>query len=142
LDRTVTSLGARVLRVWVLRPLTDIVPSLERQEAVAELHADFERRSRLRAALKGISDLERLMTRIVLAAANARDLLALKDSLKALPEINRQLAACTSPFLKQCHEQWSDLAELALTIERTLQPDAPAAIKEGGLIRDGYDPAL
>ena len=142
LDRTLTSMGARLLRAWVLHPLTDIVLVLERQEAVAELHADFERRSRLRAALKGVSDLERLMSRIVLAAANARDLLALKDSLKALPEINQHLAACTSPFLKQLHEQWHDLAELAVAIERTLQPDVPASVKEGGLIRDGYDPAL
>src|SRR5207237_7032517 len=126
----------------VLHPLADIVAVLERQEAVAELHADFERRSRLRAALKGVSDLERLMSRIVLAAANARDLLALKDSLKALPEINQHLAACTSPFLKQRHEQWHDLAELAVAIERTLQPDVPGSVKEGGLIRGGSVAAI
>src|SRR5207237_1645837 len=130
------------LRARVLHRRTDIVPRVWRQEVVAELHADFERRSRLRAAVKCGTDRERLKSRSVLAAANARDLLALKDSLKALPEINQHLAACTSPFLKQRHEQWHDLAELAVAIERTLQPDVPASVKEGGLIRDGYDPAL
>jgi DNA mismatch repair protein MutS len=142
LDRTMTSMGARLLRDWILHPLTDIAPILDRQEAVAELHADFERRSRLRTAMKSISDIERLMTRIVLGAANARDLLALKNSLKALPQINQQLSVCTAPFLKSRHEQWDDLADLALTIERAIEPDASAAVKEGELIREGYHPAL
>ena len=142
LDRTITSMGARLLRDWILHPLTDIPPILDRQEAVAELHADFERRSRLRAAMKSIADIERLMTRIVLGAANARDLLALKNSLSALPQINQQLSACTAPFLKDRHEPWDDLAELVLTIERAIQPDAPAAVKEGGLIREGFHSAL
>ena len=142
LDRTMTAMGARLLRSWVLHPLTEVAPILERQEAVAELHGDFERRSRLRTSLKPVADLERLTTRIVLGAANARDLLALKDSLNSVPHINQQLAACTAPFLKRRHEPWDDLAELATTIEHAIQADAPAVVKEGGLIRDGYDPAL
>ncbi|HEY3196835.1 MAG TPA: DNA mismatch repair protein MutS [Nitrospirales bacterium] len=142
LDRTMTSMGARLLRDWILHPLTEIPPILDRQKAVAELHADFERRSRLRAAMKSIADIERLMARIVLGAANARDLLALKKSLSALPQINQQLSACTAPFLQSRHEPWDDLAELALTIERAIEPEAPMAVKEGGLIREGYHAAL
>ncbi len=142
LDRTMTAMGARLLRSWVLHPLTEVGPVLERQEAVAELHGDFERRTRLRTSLKPVADLERLTTRIVLGVANARDLLALKDSINSVPPINQQLAACTAPFLKRHHEGWEDLAELAANIERAIQADAPPALKEGGLIRDGYDSAL
>ncbi len=142
LDRTMTAMGARLLRSWVLHPLTEVAPILERQEAVAELHGDFERRSRLRTSLKSVADLERLTTRVVLGGANARDLLALKDSIASVPHINEQLAACTAPFLKRRHERWDDLAELATKIEHAIRADAPASVKEGGLIRDGYDSAL
>jgi len=142
LDRTTTPMGARLLREWVLHPLTDLGMIAERQEAVAELHGDLQRRSRLRTALREISDLERLMSRIVLSTANARDLCALKDSLTAVPQINRLLETCTAPFLRKRYEPWDDLAELATRIERTIRPDAPATVKEGGLIRDGFDAAL
>jgi DNA mismatch repair protein MutS len=142
LDRTTTAMGARLLRSWLLHPLTEVAPIEERQEAVAELHSDFERRSRLRTSLKPVADIERLTTRIVLGVANARDILALKDSINSVPPINQQLAACTAPFLKRCHERWDDLVELATKIEQAIHADPPAAVKEGGLIRDGYDSAL
>ena len=142
LDRTVTALGARLLRDWVLHPLTQPEPILERQEAVAELHAELERRSRFRAALKSVADLERLMSRVVLGAANARDLLALKDSLRVAPEINHLLLNCRASFLKDRSEAWDDLAALASKIERAIQPDAPVTVKDGGIIRDGFHAAL
>ncbi|HEX9284384.1 MAG TPA: DNA mismatch repair protein MutS, partial [Nitrospirales bacterium] len=79
---------------------------------------------------------ERLLSRIVLGVANARDLSALKDSIGAVPEINRLLAACTAPLLRERTESWEDLAQLAATIDRTLRPEPPASVKDGGLIRD------
>jgi DNA mismatch repair protein MutS len=142
LDRTVTPLGARLLREWILHPLTDLAGIAARQAAVADLHGNLDRRSRLRTALRGVSDLERLMSRIVLGVANARDLDALKDSIGAVPEINRLLAACTAPLLRERAESWEDLAQLAATIDRTLRPELPASVKDGGLIRDGVNADL
>src|SRR5712692_4403060 len=142
LDRTVTPLGARLLREWLLHPLTDLAGIAARQAAVADLHGDLDRRSRLRTALRGVSDLERLMSRIVLGMANARDLDALKDSIGAVPEINRLLAACTAPLLRERAESWEDLAQVAATIDRTLRPEPPASVKDGGLIRDGVNADL
>ncbi len=142
LDRTVTPLGARLLREWLLHPLTERSAIAPRQEAVADLHGDLNRRSRLRTALRGVSDLERLMSRVVLGAANARDLCALKDSVAAVPDINRLLASCTAPLLRERAEPWDDLSQLAATIDRTLQPDLPASVKEGGLIREGFNADL
>ena len=142
LDRTATPMGARLLREWVLHPLTDLAMIAERQVAVADLHDHLQLRTRLRAALRGVSDLERLMSRIVLGAANARDLCALKESLTAVPEINRLLESCTAPFLHTRLEPWDDLAKLAARIEQAIRPDAPVTVKEGGLIREGFDAAL
>ena len=142
LDRTVTSMGTRLLRHWLLHPLTELSRIGERQEAVADLYDHGERRARLRLALKQVADLERMMSRVVLGVANARELSALKDSLTAIPEINRQLKSCQSPLLLNLHEPWDDLAELAHKIEQTIRPDAPASVKEGGIIQDGVSADL
>ncbi len=142
LDRTVTPMGARLLREWLLHPLTELQAIAARQAAVADLHGDLNRRSRLRTALRDVSDLERLMSRVVLGVANARDLCALKDSIAAVPDINRLLASCTAPLLRERAEPWDDLAALAATIDRTLRPDLPLSVKEGGLIREGFNADL
>ncbi len=142
LDRTVTPMGARLLREWLLHPLTELPAIMARQDAVADLHGDLNRRSRLRTALRDVSDLERLMSRVVLGAANARDLCALKDSIAAIPDINRLLASCTAPLLRERAEPWDDLATLAAVIDRTLRPDLPLSVKEGGLIREGFNADL
>ena len=142
LDRTVTPMGARLLREWILRPLTDLAQIAARQEAVADFHGHLDRRSRLRTALRGVSDLERLMSRIVLGVANARDLCALKDSIAAVPAITRVLAACTAPLLRERAEAWDDLAQLAAKIEQAIHPEPPPSVKDGGLIRDGYNADL
>src|SRR5436309_2009494 len=127
LDRTVTPLGARLLREWILHPLTDLAQIAARQEAVADLHGNLDRRSRLRTALRGVSDLERLMSRIVLGVANARDLRALKDSIATVPAITRVLATCKAPLLRERAEAWDDLAQLAAKIEQAIHPEPPAS---------------
>lgn len=142
LDRTGTAMGARLLRDWVLHPLTALPAILPRQEAVADLHSDLIRRSRLRTALRGVSDLERLMSRVVLGAANGRDLCALKDSFAALPDITRLLASCAAPLLRERAEPWEDLLTVADRIDRTLRPDPPLAVKDGGMIRAGFNADL
>ncbi len=142
LDRTVTPLGARLLREWILHPLIELKTIAPRQEAVADLHGSLERRSRLRTALRRISDLERLMSRIVVGTANARDLAALKDSIAAIPDMTRLLAECTAPLLKDRAEPWDDLGQLGAVIARTLHPEPPVSIREGGLIRDGVNADL
>jgi DNA mismatch repair protein MutS len=142
LDRSLTPMGARLLRDWVLHPLTDLPSILERQEAVAEFHDNLDRRTRTRAVLRHISDLERLMGRIVLGVANARDLLALKMSLEALPELNKQLDACKSHFLRRHDDGWNDLARVRILIERAIHPEPPASVKDGGIIRDRFNADL
>src|SRR5437879_2779017 len=138
LDRTVTPLGARLLREWILHPLTNLAQIAARQEAVADLHGNLDRRNRLRTALRGVSDLERLMSRIVLGVANARDLRALKDSIAAVPAITRVLAACSAPLLRERAEAWDALAPLAAKIEQAIHPEPPASVREGGMIRGRY----
>ncbi|TAL11669.1 MAG: DNA mismatch repair protein MutS [Nitrospirae bacterium] len=142
LDRTLTPMGARLLREWLLHPLTELPAIAPRQAAVADLHDDLARRSRLRTALRGVSDLERLMSRVVLGVANARDLCALTDSIAAVPDITRLLASCAAPLLRERAEPWDDLARLAAVIDRTLHPEPPASLREGGLIREGFHAGL
>jgi DNA mismatch repair protein MutS len=142
LDRTVTPMGARLLRDWVLHPLTDIPLIIRRQEAVTEFYTDSERRTRLREALQRVADLERLMTRIVLGIANARDLLSLKESLGVVPAITRFIETTQTQLLRDCADGWNDLDELAAMIDRAIQPDAPPSVKDGGVIRDLFNPDL
>jgi len=142
LDRTSTPMGARLLREWILHPLTALPAIAPRQEAVADLHGDLNRRSRLRTALRGVSDLERLMSRVVLGTANGRDLCALKDSISSVPDITRLLATCAAPLLRERAEPWEDLLRLADRIARTLRPDPPLSVKEGGVSREGFSADL
>src|SRR5256712_7464302 len=127
LDRTVTPLRARLLREWILHPLTDLAQIAARQEAVAAFHGHLDRPRRLRTALPGVSDLERLMSRIVLGVANARDLFTLKNSITAGPAITRGLAACTAPRSRETAQAWDDLAQLAAKIEQAIHPEPPAS---------------
>lgn len=138
LDRTVTAMGSRLLRQWLIRPLIQCEPIRTRLDAVGELKDRLEERVALRAALREVQDIARLGSRIVLGYAGPRELLALKQSLSVLPEIASRLASLQSALLVEARSSWDDGRDLYEIIERAIQPDAPPSVRDGNFIRDGY----
>ncbi len=142
LDQCATSLGARLLKHWMLRPSMDRAEIEARLEAVDELVKDSIRRDELRRILGQIQDLERLLSRVALETANPRDLAALKLSLARLPAIRRQLVGAASARLVQLRENLDELDDVHSLLERSIHPEPPALLNEGGLIRPGYHQEL
>ncbi len=142
LDHTVTVMGSRLLREWILRPLVQRAPIEARQDAVGELHQNLEVRVHLRTALKTVQDIARLSSRIAVGRASPRDLLALQQSLSALPAMRTPLARLRAPLLTSLADAWDDAADVHDSIARTIAPEAPATIRDGGVIREGYHPEV
>jgi DNA mismatch repair protein MutS len=138
LDRTVTAMGSRLLRQWLVRPLIQCGPIRARLDAVGELRDRLEERVALRAALRDVQDIARLGSRIVLGYAGPRELLALKQSLSVLPEIASRLAPLQSSLVVEALASWDDGRDMYEMIERAIQPEAPPSVRDGNLIRDGY----
>ena len=142
LDRTATSLGARRLRRWLNYPLRDPALIRERLAAVSEIREAHLLRGALREILGSVYDLERLGSRIAVGLANGRDLAALRTSLKALPEIRRHLGEAEAPLLKTLYEGIDEMADILELIARAIVDEPPLTLREGGIIREGYDPEL
>lgn len=142
LDRTVTAMGGRLLRDWILRPLLRIEAIEGRLDAVEELVRSLETRMAIRTGLRAIQDIPRLTTRISLRTASPRDLLALKQSVAVLPDLRARLATCQASLLRDLVTRWDNLADVHELIEKTILPNAPASTRDGGIIRDGYDATL
>ncbi len=142
LDRTNTAMGGRALRRWLLQPLLDIKGIRARQDTIQELMENTPLRQDLRQLLRQIYDLERLTGRAGSGTANARDLVALADSLSRLPELSHLVAQTRSPFLKALQKVPSILEELAQKLHAHLVESPPIYIKEGGLIRPGINTLL
>lgn len=142
LDRTVTAMGTRLLREWILRPLLDSRTIELRLDAVEELKDRPDSRVGLRACLRTVQDISRLSSRISLGVATPRDLVALKQSLAGLPELPGRLAALSCSLLKDMRASWDSAADLHDMIEQTLLSEVPASSREGNLIRDGYHAAV
>lgn len=142
LDETLTPMGGRKLRQYMLQPLLTVSHIHSRLNAVEELYNKVLLQEELREQLNKIYDMERLITRANLGSANARDLLALKDSLRLIPPIKEKLEECESTLLDILNEQLEPLAELADIIDNAIQPDPPVTIREGRLIKDGCDEEL
>jgi DNA mismatch repair protein MutS len=139
LDRTMTSVGSRQLRSWLLRPLVAIEPIRDRLDAVEELAFRATERGKFRETVKPVQDLERLLARAALGTAGPRDLVGLKQSLGVLPRVRTVLADCQSPLVRSLLAQLDDLADVRDDIERTLVDDPPALGRDGGFTRDGRD---
>lgn len=139
LDFTVTPMGRRKLRHWLLYPLLDLQAIKERQEAVGELKDHPLERSRLREGLKGLIDLERLYSRLALNRATPRDLGLLRDGLRRIPGIAGVLEGFSSPLLRMIRSYLQVPQELLGLLERALVDDPPQSISEGGVIREGYN---
>ena len=142
LDHTVTTLGGRLFRQWIIRPLLRLHTIHDRLHAVSEFVKNFSIRSNLRESFRSIQDLERLNSRISLGVANPRDLVGLKHSLEVLPKIRLLLNPLESPLIKNIQSQWDDLLDIVQLIEATIQPNAPLSAREGGIIQDGYNAEL
>ncbi len=142
LDKTSTPMGSRALRRWLLQPLLDIKGIRARQDTIQELVDNNSLRQDLRQLLRQIYDIERLTGRAGSGTANARDLLALADSLSRLPQIANLVAIARSPFLKALQKVPPGMEELAQKIRLHIVESPPLHIKEGGLIRSGVDALL
>jgi len=141
LDRTLTPMGARRLRAWIVAPLMDPAAIAARQEAVALLVDGADLRQRLRRILSGILDMERLASRIALNTAGPRDIAALRSSMRALPELFDACRGAAAPLLAAFSGAES-LADLRAEADRVLVEDPPLRQKEGGVIREGVSEEL
>jgi len=142
LDKTTTSMGARLLAEWVDRPLIDTGKINMRLDSVEELYGDFRMRGMLEETLRGFSDIERISSKIVYGSANARDLLALGQSLKKAPYIKDILKDAKSPLLSNIAHNLDTVDDVCLTLCVAITDDPPFSIREGDMIRKGYDAEL
>ena len=142
LDKTLTGMGRRRLRYWLLHPLLSLGEIRRRQDAVEELFLKPGMRSGLRELLAKVFDIERLTSRITSEIAKPRDLISLKVSLLPLPKLRRLLAQAKAPLLLELHEMLDPLEDVRGGIERVLLNEPKAIAKEGGLIRDGVSKEL
>ncbi len=142
LDRTHTAMGSRKMKQWLREPLNRLPAIKARLDAVETLTDDVLLRNDLAEALKGIYDLERLTGRVSCGNANARDMIALRNSIAWLPEIKAGLAEIGDPLLEELAADISEMRELHDSIERAIVEDPPFLIREGGLIKPGYSKEL
>jgi len=138
LDKTKTAMGARLLRSYVEQPLIDKAEINERLDAITELNQSVITREEIREYLNPIYDLERLISRISYKSAGPRDLIAFKSSLSMLPHIKQLLSDAQSKLLKYIYEEMDPLADIHFLIEQAIIEEPPLAVKEGGIIKDGY----
>jgi DNA mismatch repair protein MutS len=142
IDRTVTSMGGRMLRSWLLRPLMSLERIHDRLDAVEELAFRATDRGRFREVLKTVHDVERLLGRVALGTAGPRDLVALRMSIAAIPRLRLMLDEVQAPLLRSLLAELDDLADVRDLIERTLIDEPGAFARDGGFTRDGVDPDL
>ena len=140
LDKTKTAMGGRLIRGWMERPLLSPVQIGRRQQAVNDLVQDIITREELSLVLREVTDLERLIGRVVYGTAGGRDLVALANGLGKLPRIRELLEGCSSALLQSLRSELDDLPELRGLIGRALVDEPPFSVREGKFIREGYDP--
>jgi DNA mismatch repair protein MutS len=142
IDRTVTPMGGRALRAWLLRPLLALERVRDRLDAVEDFAFKTTERGKFRETLKAVQDLERLVARAALGSAGPRDLVALKASLGAVPRLRLILEELQAPLARSLAAELDDLPELRASIEAALADEPPALARDGGFIRDGFDAGI
>ena len=142
LDKTKTSMGKRLLRSWLEKPLVNFTQITRRQAAVEELYSDNILLSEIVSALSGVYDMERLMTRVMYESANGKDLNAMRQTMEQLPLIKSQLSSAQCAYLRRLFQGMDLLEDLQQLIEHAIDPDAPFSVREGGIIRDGFHEEL
>ena len=139
LDKTLTSMGGRLLRRWLSDPLIDVLEINRRLDAVKELKDDIILRGDIIDNLKKVYDIERLAGKMAYGNANARDMVTLKNSLTKLPEVKSILSNCKSELLVKLFDNLDELQDIYELIEKSIVDDPPMTIKDGGIIKLGYD---
>ncbi len=139
LDKTRTAMGARLLRTWIEQPLISKEEILKRQNAIEELNLNYINREELGEYLNPVYDLERLIGRISYKTANPRDLLAFRNSIAMVPYIKQLLGEFTSDALRELADDLDPLEDLHDLITRAIVEEPPITVREGGMIRDGYN---
>lgn len=142
LDKTVTAMGARMLRRWIEKPLMNVARIEERLEAVDLLYNKLIVREDVKQALKEVYDLERLVARISYGNANARDMIALKHSLQQVPMLQQLCATSGSQTLRNLVENMDVCDDVMSWIANAIEDEPPVSIRDGGMIREGYQPYL
>ena len=142
LDLTVTSMGGRRLKEWLLKPLLNADKIKTRHDTVGKLKDSHRTREEIRDNLNKILDMERLTARITLSAANARDLIALKNSITPIKTIKGLLEKIPSEIFKGMLSEWDDLSDIEKLIDISIKDEPPLSLKDGGLIKDGYSKEL
>ena len=139
LDKTKTAMGARLLNSWVLRPLVDPVRIIHRQSAVKDIFFDVRKRDELSELLNGMLDIERLTAKAVYGTANARDIKAIGESIKRLPEIKALISTFKSPSLKEITKELDTLDDIYELIDQAIDDNPPLTVREGGMIKAGFN---
>lgn len=139
LDKTSTAMGKRLIRTWIEQPLMNFNLINNRQNAVEELFLDTVMRGELLQALKGIRDIERLMSKVVYGTGSARELRALSSTIESLPSVKSLLVSSRSRMLKEIYKDIDLLEDVKALIDASIVDEPPAIVREGGMIRDGYN---
>lgn len=142
LDKTFTSMGARLLRSYIEQPLLSVPLILRRQSAVAELVDNYQLRDDIAELFKNVLDLERLLTRVVYGSAGGKDMVAIANTLAILPKLKERLTECTSDELSSLASSIDPLTDLSGLIARTIVENPPFSVREGGFIQNGVHPEL
>jgi DNA mismatch repair protein MutS len=142
LDRTVTPMGGRMLRAWLLRPLLSLERIHDRLDAVEELAYRSTERAKLRDAFKIVHDIERLVGRAAMGTAGPRDLVSLRQSLTAIPRVQGLLGELQAPLVRSLVAELDDLTDVREALDAALVEEPPALARDGGAIRDGVDAEL
>ncbi len=142
IDKTKTAMGKRLMRSWLEHPLMSVTSINNRQSAVEELVNDTVLRLEITESISGIFDIERLMTRIVYGSANARDLRSLCSAIKNLPKINELISQCNSSYIKRIYKNIDKLEDIYSLIDDAIVEEPPFTVREGGIIKKGYNEEL
>lgn len=142
IDKTKTAMGKRLIRSWLEHPLMNITSINNRQSAVEELVNDNVLRLEITEEITGIFDIERLMTKIVYGSANARDLRSLCSAIQTLPKISKLISNCNAAYLKYIYKNTDKLEDIHSLIDNSIVDDPPFTVREGGMIRKGYNAEL
>ena len=142
LDKTRTSMGKRLMRSYIEKPLVSIAGILRRQNAVTELYDNIIMRADVRDALYGISDMQRCVTRIVYGSANARELRSMFSALEKLPAVRSSVSRAKCNLLRKVYEDIDELKDIASLIDGAIVDDPPFSVREGGMIKEGYSKEL
>ncbi|MDI6828067.1 MAG: DNA mismatch repair protein MutS [Armatimonadota bacterium] len=142
LDRTITAMGARLLKKWLDQPLLDVGEIQARLDAVEEFHNNLMMRTQVRELLQQVYDLERLTSRIATGTANARDLIALRNSLQVLPDLKKVLESSQTSLLSNLQKELSSLEHIVNLISSSIVEEPPTTLKDGGIIKQGFNQEL